>query len=276
MVSTTRLTDDQLKIAHALEDWDALWLAAEPLVKFAMSELRCGDEDALQEARVAAGTAVRSWNPVKGAFSTHVTTYARQAILDWLRGEAGRGIGSRRQFAENVTPEMISLNDPAEAPSDEDDDRPTHLDRLTYADIDDSTEFEALMHSGQLQVWADQLLRFIPDEEAEFFRNVVRAGGVRPFARLAGLPVMTTQDLLVRVMGKLSVHRAKTCYNRGTGPTGQEQNGNFWRKHHVGNPWADWAYKPTAADLAAGASPRDGAFKWSLGALRMGAGRRKS
>lgn len=266
----TRLTEDDLKIARAIEDWNTLWLAAEPLIKFAMSELRCGDEDALQEARLAAGAAVRSWDPLKGSFSTHVISCARGTILKWLNSD-NRGIGSRRQADEGVACDVISLNDPvATAWHEDDDERTTHLDCLTYDDIDDSTEFEQLMRSGELQNWADQLLRFIDEVDAEFFRAVARAGGTRAFAAAHGLPVMTVQDRKRKIMAALTVHREKAWYNSGTGSGGPNpaHNGRWSIQESVGNPWADWSYKPTDADVAAGALPRDDRFKWSDGARR--------
>lgn len=269
----TRLTDEQLQTARALEDWDTLWLAADPWIKFAMSELRCGDEDALQEARLAAGQAVRSWDPAVVAFSTHVNTYARGAILNWLQAQQTAGVGSRRVAAEGAALDTISLQDPADV--DEDGDHATHMDRLTYADIDDSTEFEQLARDGGLQIMADRLLRFLPDEEAAFFRAVTKAGGTRAMSQATGAPRGAIRGRLERIMEKLATHAPKTCVIRETGRTGQENNGQFYRTQHVGNPWADWAYQPTEADVAAGASPRDDAFKWSLGAVAMGARNRR-
>ncbi len=123
-----RLTAEQLIKAHALQHWNTLWLAAEPLVKFAMAELGCGDDDAWQTGRLAAGGAIRTWNPARGAFSTHIATQVRGALLKWLNEQRTGGVGSRRQTEENNAPEMISLNDAADVPTnyevnDEDVDR---------------------------------------------------------------------------------------------------------------------------------------------------------
>lgn len=271
---TARLTDAQLETARALEDYETLWLAADPIVKFAMAERNCGDEDALQEGRLAAGLAIRSWDPAKGAFSTHIANAALGAITNWLNQEATGGIGSRRVASEGFAPDTVSLYDPADG-ADEDDERPTRLDRLTYQDLDNPTEFEALAQSGELQNMADRMLRFLPDEDAQFFRAVTKAGGVRAFAKAANRTPMSVSRQLKAIMAELALHSAKTCYNRETGSTGQEKNGQFYRTQHVGNPWADWAYKPTPEDIARGAAPRDDSFKWSEGAVRLGARNRR-
>ncbi len=267
----TRLTDEQLKTARALEDYETLWLQADPWIKFAMAELRCGDEDAFQEARLAVGSALRSWDPEKGTYGTYVTNCAHQAILDWLRSQNTHGIGSRRQAAEGAPPMVVSLDDPAETAWHETDDgdRATHLDRLTGEDLDDSTEFEAFVRNVDATRELDRLLRFADPLDAAFVKDVTRAGGMRAYAQFANVTAMSVSRRMSKIMEGLALHRHKTCYIHGTGMDfSQHRNGRYNMSESVGNPWADWAYKPTPEDVANGSAPRDDAFNWSAGARR--------
>jgi RNA polymerase sigma factor (sigma-70 family) len=95
---------DELRAAHQAQDWRLLWEQALPLVKFTITRLiRSGrldssfsSDDLLQEGNLAAGAAVRSWHPDKGAFSTWVMRRVHGAIQDHIRREAGGMIGGRR------------------------------------------------------------------------------------------------------------------------------------------------------------------------------------
>lgn len=76
----------------------ALWLEAVRIVLFAAGKNRMGaetDMDVLQEGMLAAGVAVDSWEPEKGAFSTWVVAKTRGAMSDYYRTELRRGTGSK-------------------------------------------------------------------------------------------------------------------------------------------------------------------------------------
>lgn len=279
----TRLTDDQLKAASAAADWNTLWLEADPWIKFTMSELNCGDDDAYQEAQLATGKAVRTWDPQIASFGTHIVNQVRGALLNWINGQNNAGVGSRWQAAEAMPVEVISLNDPADAPGtvEEDDDVPaTHLDRLTYEALDDSTEFEKALLTLEPTEEIKRALTFLPTDESKFFREVMNAGGTRAFHRATGMPQKTVSDHMVRITQKLSAQQQKSCYIRNTGlgrsVSEQSLNGRHYITAPTGNPWADWSYHPTAADLAAGSAPRDGNYPWSAkGRALMGLRPRK-
>jgi RNA polymerase sigma factor (sigma-70 family) len=285
-----RLSEPQLICARALGDWTALWLAADPLVKFAMSKLGCGDEDALQQGRLAAGLAIRSWAPEKGAFSTHITTQVIGAIRDWLRAAHNGGVGSRRQRADDQAVELISLDAPAEVNVShdlgEDQGGETHLERLTYDDLDDFDSINTVMLKldtrGQLNTALDRL----PPDDSKFLREVMRAGGVTAFSRLTGMRWQTTSRTLARIVQKLVRGQRRTCYNHHTGskflPGGEDFGAYRWQRamlgpsikvessiHSTGCPWADWSWKPTRADVRNGAAPRSVGYPWSAGARRL-------
>lgn len=101
-----KLSNDELARAHDQKDWHALWLAAQPLVKFTIRRMmqrgeigptRWADADLRQEGLLAAGLAVRSWDTLEGGFSTWVCAKIRGALLDLLQGETNGGVGGRRR-----------------------------------------------------------------------------------------------------------------------------------------------------------------------------------
>jgi DNA-directed RNA polymerase specialized sigma24 family protein len=303
----TRLTDAELRIALDRQDWNTLWLAAELWVKFVMASLQCGDEDALQEGRLAAGLAIRSWNPARGAFSTHVASQVRGALLNWCNSHATAGVGSRRQAADDIPISVISLHDPALSPgnfdlTDDAEARPTHQDNLTYDDIDDFNSINALIQTldvrGQLLTALDRL----PSDESKFLREVMRHGGVTAFAKAVGLAHSTVSEKVFRIVQKLSDGLRKTWYIDTTGvpvsetgrsrpsvvrnrrflPGGDDFGSYRWQRAMLGPsvrvesslysggcPMADWSWKPTPEDVKRGAEPRRMGYPWSAGAKKL-------
>jgi RNA polymerase sigma factor (sigma-70 family) len=61
--------------------------------------LEAQDMDMVQEGNLAAGRAVDSWNPAKGAFSTWVIAHVRGAMLDYLNESSKGGVGSKSSDA---------------------------------------------------------------------------------------------------------------------------------------------------------------------------------
>lgn len=80
-----------------------MWEQALPLVKSTISRLirqrrLTADQatgDLLQEGTLAAGRAVRTWQPDKGAFSTWVVNNAQGALMDHLRRVSNGLVGGR-------------------------------------------------------------------------------------------------------------------------------------------------------------------------------------
>jgi len=98
---------DELRAAHAAQDWRTLWEQSVPIVKYSIKLLmKAGrlsrnsiSDDLLQEGYEAAGRAVRSWNPDIGKFSPWISQAARSAMLNHLRREAGGMVGGRDAVA---------------------------------------------------------------------------------------------------------------------------------------------------------------------------------
>jgi RNA polymerase sigma factor (sigma-70 family) len=84
--------------AELWEDATRLVLAVEGRIR-----KRYGHEDAdmdmIQEGNLAAGKAVDSWNPDKGAFSTWIVSNVRGAMLDYLNESNKGGVGSKSSDA---------------------------------------------------------------------------------------------------------------------------------------------------------------------------------
>lgn len=98
------LTKDDLKAAHVRQDWSTLWLAAIPLAKLSLKRLMEQGRldpvhiggDLLQDALLAAGEAVRLWQPDKGAFSTWVMAYIRRRALNSIQAASTGMVGGRQ------------------------------------------------------------------------------------------------------------------------------------------------------------------------------------
>ena len=89
-----RLTHAVLASMADAGDWRALWQQAVPIVRQMVAQMRREgripphlDDDALQAAYLAAGQAVRLWNPMEAALSTHLTRRVRGAVLRVLQQE---------------------------------------------------------------------------------------------------------------------------------------------------------------------------------------------
>ncbi len=81
-----KLTHEELWDAQARGDFDLLWTAAERHVAgTVIGMLRRGDvegekDDLIGEGNLAAGLAVKCWNPLVAAFSTHVSLFVYRAV----------------------------------------------------------------------------------------------------------------------------------------------------------------------------------------------------
>lgn len=109
-------THEELVAAKDREDWDFLWRAAIPLVKFTIKKMmRHGEvephgstEDVLQEGMLTAGAAIRSWSTYDAAFSTWISVKVRGALINYLNQQNNAGVGSRR-VASGIT--SVSLHE---------------------------------------------------------------------------------------------------------------------------------------------------------------------
>lgn len=94
---------EELRAAHAAQDWRVLWEQTIYIVKHSVRRLlqagqlapERASDDLLQEGYMAAGRAVKTWNPDLGMFSTWISHAVRGAMLDHLRREASGMIGGR-------------------------------------------------------------------------------------------------------------------------------------------------------------------------------------
>lgn len=127
-----RLSADELRAARKAQDWKTLWEQAIPLVKFTMSSFVRGGmdtkyctDDALQIANLAVGSAVRTWEPEKGEFSTWIMFRAQGAIVDYIRREQSGIVGGRDSSGstfsihEDLTPDARKLGTLAELEAEE-------------------------------------------------------------------------------------------------------------------------------------------------------------
>lgn len=67
--------------------------------RFELEEI---DPDMVQEGNLAAGKAVETWDPDRGAFSTWISVNARGAMLDYLNERNKGGVGSKSSAAMMV------------------------------------------------------------------------------------------------------------------------------------------------------------------------------
>jgi len=98
-----KLNHDELMLARKTESWETLWLQAVPLARLTVRRLKEHgtldpsylNEDLLQDALLAAGEAIRSWDPRKGRFSTWVMAYTRGTLLKKVASAATGMVGGR-------------------------------------------------------------------------------------------------------------------------------------------------------------------------------------
>jgi len=114
------VTHSELAAALDAQRYDILWYEAVPLAKFAVGQMsRAGlvdavhlREDLLQEAITAAGEAIRTWDPMEGAFSTWVVAAVKGALLSYVSREAN-GLQAPLHFGRfyGVDEEFIDLDE---------------------------------------------------------------------------------------------------------------------------------------------------------------------
>jgi DNA-directed RNA polymerase specialized sigma subunit len=120
-------TADELAAAHDAQDWNALWLAAIPLVKFTIKRMiqrgeidpsRWADGDLKQEGLLAAGRAVRSWNTLEGTFNTWITAKVRAILLEFRDKTVRNGFGGGGDppFLVSAQEELWIDNEPDDEP----------------------------------------------------------------------------------------------------------------------------------------------------------------
>ena len=88
------MSEATLEQLHANGDYKTLWSRALPLTKYAISTLiRSGkisreqaDDDFFQECCLAAGEAIRRWDPTRASFSRWIFLKVQGAALNTMRG----------------------------------------------------------------------------------------------------------------------------------------------------------------------------------------------
>lgn len=114
-----RMSEAALMQAHEQEDWQALWLQAIPLAKFALRKLsktkgsKALDEDTFQDTLLALGGAVRRWEPSRGKFSTFIFSWARGAALKSMAAAWQQTEESEESIDAAYDPAPEGLGDPA-------------------------------------------------------------------------------------------------------------------------------------------------------------------
>lgn len=142
-----RLTHTELAEAHGRADWRVLWEHAIPLVKMTVGRMARSKEmrrdvtdDLMQEGMLIAGEAMRTWDPVECAYSTHITRKVGWGTLETLTKRHNGGIGGKDQ-----RPALFSLGDSRDGmfglgadpdgEQGEDEDDGTFEAGLTYAGV---------------------------------------------------------------------------------------------------------------------------------------------
>lgn len=119
---------EELRAAHAAQNWRVLWEQTIYIVKHAVTRLlqagqlapERASDDLLQEGHMAAGKAVKTWNPDLGMFSTWISHAVRGAMLDHLRREASGMIGGRDAKLPTISFEdTMGLDMDGEEPTEE-------------------------------------------------------------------------------------------------------------------------------------------------------------
>jgi RNA polymerase sigma factor (sigma-70 family) len=177
------MNNEELMAARECQDWDALALEGARLIDLALRKVKHHSQDRddmRQEGMTAMLTAVKTWNPEDGAFSTYVVMRMRFAMLNWLR--ANQSVVKVKKHG------LLTLNDTSldTAGSESDEDEVgAPLDRLTY-DEDGPSEYRdpglALQAESAPEAVATLLERLQPDDQ-EVLRNLYGIGRPRVSSR---------------------------------------------------------------------------------------------
>lgn len=133
-----RPCEADLRAMHARGDYQALWLAALPLVKWTVKDrcvrkmFRAADRlnrrELIEEGELIAGEVVRGWDPDAGAFSTWIVNCVTARLKNYLRDKKVDVFGSmhwkekvdveklwdKRESAKDEAIEMLEFLDPTE------------------------------------------------------------------------------------------------------------------------------------------------------------------
>lgn len=92
---------DKLNALHQRRDFAGLSLAGAAMVRPILARMvRRGsipgiDDDLVGVGNLAVCEAVRTWEPARGAFSTHIGNKVKGAVLDYQNKELNKGIGGK-------------------------------------------------------------------------------------------------------------------------------------------------------------------------------------
>jgi RNA polymerase sigma factor (sigma-70 family) len=271
-----RLTIDELKALKNAQDWNALWTAAIPWVKFAASSIRTNErEDMIQVGLLKVGAALPRWNPDAGHFSTFVHKVARGAMLNFVRDKETREGHTRVMNDEDSHHEEESA-----APA-----------QLTYADTNHTPMGFGEPAREISRETAPEAVEYILAEVDDVMSLVLReqmgmavlddqddAMMVKDLAAARGLPATTLNTRLNAVRKKL-VAKLESGYMGITQsiypPAGRRpwvshqpadrRHPGFWGdlasvmgdtdawRESVGTVRPDWSWKPTDLDIQNGA-----------------------
>lgn len=274
-----RLTTEQLKALQDLEDWQSLWVAAIPWVKFAAMSLRTGDrEDLIQDGLLEAGRQLKNWDSTRGQFSTFINNVARNAMLKHIKRKDRRHEVTRAIF-EGLSKDSVDCETTVVYPD------PTYRDTPhTPEGFGDPAEEIGRAH---VRAAAERLLQELDAGKSlmlrEYFGLPVLdshddAQTASEMGAARGVP-RQTMEYRIRTAQKHFGEAMKAGYmpstvsiypqgqeSRRTTITADERWPGFWNiglasamgdvdvwRESVGTVWNDWSWKPTAADIARGA-----------------------
>ena len=270
------MKEEELLAAREAEDWNALWTEATPRVWYMARELKHErDKDLVAAGTLAAGEAVRTWDPAKGTFTTHINFRVRKAMLDHLRlramGDIGFPIEHRprpEQGVQVLTLNSLHMDDPDEP-------RTGGAPELTYEDAveipggyDDPGE--ALQRSTATED-VQAILSYSDEETGRLLRALYGVGepevATPEYAARTGLGERRVRRIARRVRARLSdrdesgdKERHKIRYSPRVSQTHIPANWRwpgFWNglvgvmgtrggwRESAGNVWNDWSWKPS-------------------------------
>jgi hypothetical protein len=267
------MNEKELLAAREAEDWNALWSEAIPRVWYMARELKHEkNKDLIAAGTLAAGEAVRTWDPAKGTFTTHINFRVRRAMLDHLRLRAMGDIGFPRPRPEQKI-QVLSVNPPdfevlSESPGD-------WKPELTYGDAVEipggyGDPGEALQRSTATDD-VQAILSYNDEETGRLLRALYGVGepevATPEYAARTGLGERRVRRIARRVRARLSdrdesgdKERHKIRYSPRVSQTHVPANWRwpgFWNglvgvmgtrggwRESAGNVWNDWSWKPT-------------------------------